>query len=85
MNEPMKRNEFVNRATEKGCELNTEESNLIFIKSYYLRMAYLYALKKMNGATWEKCCKKAIQKLRRTGISVLETETCFHTQTYVLN
>ena len=35
MNEPSKRNEFANWATKKGCELNAEESNEIFVRCLF--------------------------------------------------
>ena len=41
INDSTLRNNAVNRANEKGCKMNAEESDLIKDKCVYLRQAYL--------------------------------------------
>ena len=68
INDSTLRNNAVNRANEKGCKMNAEESDLIKDKCFYLRQAYLFSLQHIPDKSWGKCCDMAVKTLEQVGL-----------------
>ena len=64
---------IVNRACEKNCELNINQTINIRQRIQYLRMAYFNVLESDldQPIMFKFCCEKAIQQLSEMGIKII--------------
>ena len=68
LNDPEEIVNYVNKATEEGCELSVKDTGIVLHKITYLLQAYKFALLYMNGKTWEQCCEMAIKAMENVDV-----------------